>query len=181
MLLSLLLVALLAPLSVAQAAPSAPLPAVVTPQPATPVVVAILNNGPCLDSPRAVPHVLQEPVVREMQIVRIARVISTNTLTNDELMGYLYTTADGTTWLGQRTADYMSAALARQINHVLASTRLSPVEPVAFPPTMRYGVPVRAQRFFRVQIPARALEPLRIRIQPCVGWPAGRPLPDPSL
>lgn len=182
MLASLLLVAALLGSLVAQAAPPAsPPPAVVTPPPAAPPSDVTLNNGPCLDSPRAVPHVLQEPVVREMQIVRIDRVISTNTMTRDELVGFLYTTDDGTTWLGQRAPDYMSAANAREINHVLASTRLSPIEPLAFPPTMRYGVPVRAEEFFRVQIPQRALEPLRIRIEPCVEWPQGRPLPDPSF
>jgi hypothetical protein len=184
MLLSLLLVALLAPLTVAQAAPAPPpppVPAVITPQPSAPDVPALLNNGPCLDSPRAVPHVLQEPVVREMQVMRIERVISTSTMTDNQLMGYLYVTDDGTSWLGQRTPDYMSAALARQINHVLAATRLSPVEPTAFPPTMRYGVPVKAAQFFRVQIPDRALAVLRIRIEPCVAWPSGRPLPDPSF
>jgi hypothetical protein len=169
---------LLAPLVVAQGAPPAtPLPAVVTAPPAP----EILNNGPCLDSPRAVPHVLQEPVVRQMEVVRIDRVYSTNTMTRDELIGFLYATSDGTTWLGQRSPDFMSAANARQINHVLAATRLSPAEPIAFPPTMRYGVPVRAEQFFRVQIPERALEALRIRIDPCVAWPQGRPLPDPSF
>lgn len=179
MLASLLLSALLNVAVVAQAPPpAAPPPAVVTPPPA---VTDTLDNGPCMDSPRAVPHVLQEPVVREMQIVRIDRIYSTSTLTRDELIGFLYTTADGTTWLGQRTPDFMSGANARQINHVLASTRISPIEPIAFPPTMRYGVPVRAEQFFRVQIPQRALEPLRIRIDPCVQWPQGRPLPDPSF
>lgn len=116
-----------------------------------------------------------------MEIVRIDRIYSTNTMTRDELIGFLYTTPSGTTWLGQRSPDYMSAANARQINHVLAATRLSSAEPLAFPPTMRYGVPVRAEQFFRVQIPERALEPLRIRIDPCVAWPEGRTLPDPSF
>ncbi len=116
-----------------------------------------------------------------MQIVRIDRLISTYTLTYGDTIGFLYTTADGSTWLGQRMPDYMSASDARQINHVLAATRLSPVEPNAFPPTMRYGVPVRAQQFFRVQIPARALDPLHIDLNECVAWPQGRQLPDPSF
>ncbi|MGH7738286.1 MAG: hypothetical protein ACREMP_10550 [Candidatus Tyrphobacter sp.] len=171
----LLFAALLALQIVAQAAP----PPVITPAPA--IAPDVLNNGPCLDSPRAVPHVLQEPVVREMQIVRIDRVISTSTMTRDELIGFLYTTSDGTTWLGQRLPEFMSGANAREINHVLAATRLSRVEPLAFPPTTRYGVPVRAAQFFRVEIPQRALRPLRVRIEPCVEWPHGRPLPDPSF
>ncbi|HUY40451.1 MAG TPA: hypothetical protein VMV82_02650 [Candidatus Dormibacteraeota bacterium] len=174
-----LLAMLLAPLTVAQATP---VPLTVPPSVAPlPPVADTLNSGPCLDSPRSVPHVLQDPVVREMQVVRIQRVISTGTMTRDNVIGFLYTTDDGTTWLGQRSADYMSAANARQINHVLASTRLSPIEPDAFPPTMRYGVPVRAERFFRVQIPERAMGPLRIRLDACVAWPQGRPLPDPAF
>ncbi len=176
---SLLLAALLVPSTVAQAAPQvSTLPPVVVPASVYP---ELLNNGPCLDSVRSVPHVLQEPVVRQMQIVRIDRLVSTNTMTLDNTIGFLYTTEDGTTWLGQRMPDYMSAANARQINHVLAATRVSPIEPQAFPAQMRYGVPVRAEQFFRVQIPERALEPLRIRIVRCVEWPQGRPLPDPSF
>jgi hypothetical protein len=176
--LAMLLASLLAPLSIAQAAPPA------APPSATPAVapeIATLNNGPCLDSPRAVPHVLQEPVVREMQIVRIDRVVSTASMTRDELIGFLYTTPDGTTWLGQRTPPYMSAENARHINQVLVSTRLSPIEPSAFPKTSAFGVPVRSEQFFRVQIPLRAFEPLRIRIDPCVAWPQGRSLPDPTF
>ncbi|HEY9086135.1 MAG TPA: hypothetical protein VIN40_09425 [Candidatus Tyrphobacter sp.] len=169
--------ALLAPLSIAQAAP----PPSTQPSPPAAPQAATLNNGPCLDSPRAVPHVLQEPVVRQMQVVRVDRVASTATMTRDEIIGFLYTTADGTTWLGQRTPEYMSAEDARQINRVLVSTRLSPLEPSAFPKTTEYGVPIHTEQFFRVQIPETALEPLRIRIEPCVAWPEGRPLPDPTL
>ncbi len=116
-----------------------------------------------------------------MQIVRIDRVVSTYTLTYGDTIGFLYTTADGTTWLGQRMPDYMSASDARQVNHVLAATRLSPVEPDAFPATMHYGIPVHAEQFFRVQIPDRALDPLHVRLDVCVAWPQGRTLPDPSF
>lgn len=171
-----LLAMLTAPFTLAQASPEPA--ATAAPFPVTPQT---LDNGPCLDSPRSVPHVLQEPVVKAMQVVRIDRVVSTQTLTDGEVIGFLYTTADGTSWLGQRTAQFMSAANAHQIDQVLASTRLSPVEPTAFPPTMKFGIPVRAEQFFRVQIPDRALEPLRIRIDPCIDWRAGRPLPDPSF
>ncbi len=173
-----LLTMLLAPLNVAQATPPPPSPPAaltVAPEAAT------LNNGPCLDSPRAVPHVLQEPVVRQMQIVRIDRVVSTATMTRDETIGFLYTTPDGTTWLGQRTPPYMSAENARHVNQVLASTRLSPVDPNAFPKTTEYGVPIHTEQFFRVQLPERALDVLRIRIDPCVAWPEGRSLPDPTF
>lgn len=166
-----LLTTLLFPVTIAQAPPAQPAPA----QADVP-----LNSGPCLDSPRSVPHVLQIPVVRQMQVVEIDRVISTYTLTQGEVIGFLYRTADGTTWLGQRTPDYMSASDARQVNHVLAATRLSHLDPNAFPPTMRYGVPVRAQQFFRVSIPDGAWGPLHVRLETCVAWPAGRSLPDPS-
>jgi hypothetical protein len=178
LILAALISVLLLPVTLAQAPPTqSPVTA------APPMLVddgGLLNNGPCLDSPRSVPHVLQAPLVREMQIVRIEKVRSTYTMTDGDVIGFLYVTHDGTEWLGQRTADYMSASDARQINHVLASTRLSPVEPTQFPPTMRLGVPVRSQQFFRVQIPESAKGPLHIGIEPCVAWPEGRRLPDPS-
>jgi hypothetical protein len=172
---------LLVPVTLAQAPPTpqAP-PPVMVPQPPPSADEAPLNNGPCLDSPGSVPHVLQAPLVREMEIVRIDKVVSTYTMTEGDIIGFLYVTHDGTQWLGQRTSDYMSAADARQINHVLASTRLSPSEPSQFPPTMRMGVPVRSEQYFRVQIPESAKRPLHISIEQCVAWPEGRPLPDPS-
>jgi hypothetical protein len=175
--------ALLLPVSVAQASvqTQTPPPSTITASPVADDAIPALNNGPCLDSPRAVPHVLQEPVVREMQIMRIDKVISTYSMTPDEIIGFIYVTHDGTDWLGQRTSDYMSAVNAREINKVLASTRLSPMEPSSFPPTMRLGVPIRSEQFFRVQIPQAAWRPLHIRIETCVAWPEGRSLPDPSF
>ena len=174
---TLLLAVLLAPGTIAQAPPPPPPAAVETAAP----YPEILDNGPCLDSPRAVPQVLQEPVVHEMQIVRIDKVVSTSTMTYGDIIGFLYTTPDGSTWLGQRTPEYMSAADAHQIDQLLASTHASAGEPNAFPPTMRYGVPVHAQQYFRVRIPQSAFVPLRIRIDPCVAWPPDRRLPDPSF
>ncbi len=172
---------LLFPVTLAQAPPpSQSPPATTTPAPAPTQDDGVLNSGPCLDSPGSVPRVLQAPLVREMQVIRIDKVISTYTLTQGEVIGFVYFTHDGTEWLGQRTPDYMSASDARQINHVLASTRLSPSEPSQFPPTMRFGVPVRSQQYFRVQIPESANGPLHIRIEPCIAWPPGRRLPDPS-
>jgi hypothetical protein len=184
-----LLFALLIPASVAQASPPPEPPPIVTAPPSTMAptqiptddAATLLNNGPCLDSPASVPHVLQEPVVREMQIVRIDRVISTYSMTPDEVIGFVYVTRDGTHWLGQRTSDYMSAANARQINHVLVSARLSHDEPQAFPPTTHLGFPVHTEQYYRVDIPPAAWGPLHIRLQPCVAWPSDRPLPDPSL
>lgn len=183
-----LLFALLIPASVAQASPPPP---IVTAPPSTmaPTQVpsdddaALLNNGPCLDSPAAVPHVLQEPVVREMQIISIDRVVSTYSMTPNEVIGFVYVTRDGTHWLGQRTSDYMSAANARQINHVLVSTRLSRDEPQAFPPTVSHltGITLHTEQYYRVQIPPAAWTPLHIRLEPCVAWPPERPLPDPSM
>ncbi|MDP9110320.1 MAG: hypothetical protein M3M96_01620, partial [Candidatus Eremiobacteraeota bacterium] len=88
------------------------------------VAPALLNNGACMDSPRAVPQALQPPAVRSMQIVRIDKVVSTSSLLQSEVIGYVYGLSDGSTWLGQRSPDYMSAAGARAINRVLASTHL---------------------------------------------------------
>lgn len=144
----------------------------------TPVV---LNNGPCMDSPRAVPQALQAPAVRSMQIVKIDRVTSTATMTQNETVGFLYTLQDGSTWLGQRTQDYMSAADARAINQVLASAHM-PDQPVAaFPPITKLGVATKYQQYFKVRIPLDAMDALKVRLDPCVAWPAGGQLPDPTV
>ena len=134
-----------------------------------------------MDSPRAVPLVLQPPAVRTQQILRIDKVVSTQSNLQNEVIGFLYTLQDGSTWLGQRTPDYMSAADARAINVVLAATHL-PDHPIsAFPPTMRYGVATKYQQYFRVQLPADSLAGLHVRLEPCVAWPPGRELPDPQM
>ena len=151
------------------------------PPAAVPVTADVLNTGACLDSPRAVPLVLQPPAVRSMQIVRIDKVVSTSSMLTNEVIGYLYTLQDGTSWLGQRSPDYMSAADARQINQVLASTHL-PGQPVAsFPPQMRYGVSTKFVQYFKVSIPQAAFDGLQIQLVPCVAWPSGRALPDPKM
>lgn len=161
----------LAVVTVAQAYPPPP------PAPAT----APIESGACLDSPRSVPRVLQPPVSRAMQLVRIDEVVSTATMTPSEILGFLYTTEDGTTWLGQRTSDYLSPAQARALNQVLASTRLPGENVSEFPPQTRYGVATKYPQYFRVRIPPTAYAPLRIQVLPCVAWPPARPLPDPAM
>ena len=149
--------------------------------PPGPAMQPPLQSGACLDSPRAVPNALKAPLSRGLQVVRIDQIVSTATMTAGEVVGFLYTTQDGSMWLGQRTAYYMSPADATAINAVLASTHL-PSDPYqAFPPQTRYGVPTRAPQYFRVRIPPDAMRALRIAIAPCVAWPADRPLPDPYL
>jgi hypothetical protein len=140
-----------------------------------------LNSGYCLDSLRQVPKVIVAPVATGAQIVRIDLILSTASLTPNEVIGFLYTTEDGSTWLGQRTADYQSAADATAINRVLAATHVPGYNVTGFPPRDVYGVPTKHPQLFRVQIPPNAYDPLRINLEPCVVWPAGRPLPDPSL
>ena len=158
--------------AVAQAPPPAPPPGVPGQAP--------LQNGACLDSARAVPQVLEAPVSRAMQIVRIDEVVSTATMTPGEIIGFLYTTSDGSTWLGQRSGDYISPASATAINQILAAMR-TPGEKSEFPPTSRYGVPTKSPRYFKVHVAPDAMGPLRFQLTPCVAWPAGRTLPDPTL
>lgn len=147
--------------------------------PPAPAMQPPLESGACLDSPRAVPKALRTPASRGLQLVRIDQIVSTATMTAGEVVGFLYTTQDGSTWVGQRTSYYMSPADATTMNAVLASTHL-PNEPyVQFPPQTRYGVPTRAPQYFRVRIPPDALRALRVTVVPCVAWPADRPLPDP--
>jgi hypothetical protein len=99
--------------------------------------------------------------------VKIDKVVSTATMTDGETIGFLYTRQDGTTWLRQRRQSYMSAADSGLINQVLASTHLPASDIYAFPPVRKYGVPVTA------------MDPLHIRLDTCVAWPEGTPLPSP--
>jgi hypothetical protein len=140
-----------------------------------------LGSGACLDSARAVPQVLQPPVARAMQIVRIDQVVSTATMMPGEIIGFLYTTADGSTWLAQRSAQYLSPADATAINLVLAATHLPNENVTEFPPASRYGVATKYPRYFRVRLVPGAMNTLRFQLLPCVVWPPGRTLPDPSL
>jgi len=140
-----------------------------------------LENGPCLDSLRPVPKVLMQPVTRGMQIVRIDQVVSTETMIPYEVIGFLYTLEDGSTWLGQRTQDYQAAADATAINRVLAASHVPGYNVTGFPPTTVYGVPTKHPQLFRVLVPPEAFGPLRIQLVPCVVWPSTRPLPDPSM
>lgn len=173
--------------TVAQASPAPspeappPVPAVQTPMPPAVPAQPPLENGACLDSIRAVPNVLQSPASRGMQIVRIDQVVSTATMLPGEVIGFLYTTQDGSTWLGQRSKEYQSAADATAINRVLAATHVAGYDVSEFPPTSLYGVPTKHQQLFRVQMPASNDERLRVALVPCVVWPEGRPLPDPTV
>ncbi len=54
-----------------------------------------LNSGYCLDSLRQVPKVIVAPVATGAQIVRIDLILSTASLTPNEVIGFLYTTEDG--------------------------------------------------------------------------------------
>ncbi len=116
-----------------------------------------------------------------MQVVRIDEVVSTATAMPGAIVGFLYTTQNGTTWLGERSAEYTSPASATAINAVLAATHLATKNITSFPPQIRYGVATKYQQFFAVRIPPDAFAPLRITLAPCVMWPPGRALPDPSL
>lgn len=140
--------------------------------------LTVLNNGACLDSPKSVPQGLFG-TEQSSAIVKIDKVVSTATMTDGETIGYLYTRQDGTTWLGQRRQDYMSGADSAQINQVLESTRLPGSDVTEFPPVRKYGVKTNYTEIFQVKIPATAMSPLHIRLDDCVAWPGGMPLPSP--
>ena len=157
---------------VAQAPPQGPPPAQSMQPP--------LESGACLDSPRPVPKVLQKPVSRGMQIVRIDEVVSTATMTPGEVIGFLYTTQDGSTWLGQRTADYhVAGRMPRRSIAVLASTHVPGEKrqrvPAADPLRRAHQVPAVLPRADPARcVPGRC----EIALVPCVAWPTSRPLPD---
>jgi hypothetical protein len=139
--------------------------------------VALLNNGPCLDSPKGVPQTL-DGGGRGDQIVRIDKVVSTSSMIDGQVIGFLYTREDGSTYLSQRGEQYMSAADSSAVNNLLSASHLPGTNVTAFPPRAKYGVRTGYQEFFPVRIPASTLGDLRIRFEPCVAWPAGNPLPD---
>ncbi|HEY8314908.1 MAG TPA: hypothetical protein VIG51_12175 [Candidatus Baltobacteraceae bacterium] len=141
-------------------------------------VSAPLNNGPCLDSVVAVPHTLHGTGTSS-EVVRIDKIVATSTMIEGEIIGYVYTRQDGTTYLGQRQDDYMSAADSTAINAVFNSTHMPNATVTQFPPERLYGVKTNYQQTFQVKIPQNAWDPLHIRIDPCVAWPAGQALPDP--
>lgn len=140
-----------------------------------------LESGACLDSPYQVPKVLQKPAVRSNQLVRVDQVVSTSTMTSGQVIGFLYTTADGGSWLGERTSQYTSAANATEINAVLAATHAAGVGNNTFPPQTHYGVQTKPPQIFRVQTTPAAMRSLEVELVPCVVWPTTRPLPDPGI
>lgn len=142
--------------------------------------LTVLNNGPCLDSSKAVPQGLFGGE-QSAAVVKIDKVVSTATMTDGEIIGYLYTRQDGTTWLGQRSQAYMSAADSSEINQVLASTHMPGAATTEFPPVRKYGVKTNYTEIFQVQIPATAMDPLHIRLDSCVAWPDGMALPNPLV
>lgn len=152
---------------VAQAPAAAPAPAPV-----------VLNNGSCLDSIKAVPQALfgSDPT---SAIVKIDKIVSTSSMIDGQVIGYLYTRQDGTTWLGQRKQPYMSAADSQAVNAVFASTHMPKATITEFPPVRMYGVKTNYSEIFQVNIPSTAMDPLHIRLDPCVAWPAGMSLPNP--
>jgi hypothetical protein len=140
--------------------------------------LTVLNNGACLDSAKSVPQGLFGTEASSA-IVKIDKVVSTATMTDGEVLGFLYTRGDGTTWLGQRSENYMSGADSTQINQVLASTHMPNSNVWAFPPVKKYGVKTNYSEIFQVHIPVTAMDPLHIRLDSCVAWPEGTPLPSP--
>ena len=138
----------------------------------TAFTLALLSAGPCLDSLKAVPQPL-EGTGRGSRVVRIDKVISTSTMIDGQIIGFLYTREDGATYLSQRAEQYMSAADSAAINNLLSATHLPGTNVIAFPPRSKYGVRTGYQEFLQVRIPASTLGDLRVRLEPCVA--AGSP------
>jgi len=141
-------------------------------------LTTILNNGPCLDSIKSVPQGLfgTDPT---SAIVKIDKLVSTSSMMDGEIIGYVYMRQDGTTWLGQRKQEYMSAAGSQALNAVFASTHMPNATVTQFPPVRLYGVRTNYAEIFQVNVPSSALDPLHVRLDPCIAWPAGATLPNP--
>lgn len=140
--------------------------------------LTVLNNGACLDSNKSVPQGLFG-TEQSAAVIKIDKVVSTATMTDGQIIGYLYTRQDGTTWLGQRRQEYMSGAASSQMNEVLSSTHMPNADVWQFPPIRKYGVKTNYTEIFQVRIPTTAMDPLHIRLDPCVAWPAESALPNP--
>lgn len=154
-----------------------------TPQPAATMQTppAVLDTrGPCLESAKQVPNVIGQPLAKDSEVVKIDKVVSLATYTPGQVIGFMYTRQDGKTFLGMRSLQYTSPASAQELNQVLASTHAPGVAETEFPPQTRLGVKTGYSQYFEVKVPPAAMEPLQIRLEPCVAWPAGRPLPDPA-
>jgi hypothetical protein len=137
----------------------------------------VLNNGACLDSARSVPQKLFGSDSGSA-VVKIDKVVSTSSLIDGQVIGYLYTRQDGTTWLGQRKQEFMSSADSQAINAVFSSTHMPSETMTEFPPARKFGVKTNYTEIFQVQIPTTAMDPLHIRLEPCVAWPRGMALPN---
>ncbi len=129
-------------------------------------------KGACMDSVKQVPYNLGWPLDRATQVVKIDKIVSTSGMTPEEVVGFLYTRQDGATFAGTRSTRYMSAANWSAMNQVLSSTHAPPVTQTSF---SQRG---NGNEFLQVNIPADAMAALNIRLEPCVAWPQGRPLPD---
>lgn len=112
-------------------------------------------------------------------IVKIDKLISTATMIDGEIIGYVYTRRDGTQWLGQRKQDFMSAADSQAVNAFFAAVHLPDATVTQFPPQTRYGVKTNYSQIFQVKVPTAGLDELRVRVDPCVAWPDGMDLPNP--
>ena len=151
------------------------------PPPPPPRCSQPLETGPCLDSPRAVPKVLQAPVSRAMQVVRIDHVLFDRD--DDARRGHRLSLYDARRLDVARPAHHRiisRPADATAINQVLAATHVPGQNVTGFPPQtkLRRGRP-NIQQFFRVQIPpdafAAAADPARPLRRLAAGAAASRP------
>ncbi|MDQ6826682.1 MAG: hypothetical protein M3Z14_05720 [Candidatus Eremiobacteraeota bacterium] len=129
-------------------------------------------KGACMDSFKQVPYNLGWPLDHTTQVVRIDKILSTSAMTPGEVIGFLYTRRDGATFAGTRNGRYMSPASWGMMNQVLDSTHDPSVKQTAF------SQKASGNEYLQVNVPADALGPLKIQLEPCVAWPKERPLPD---
>lgn len=130
------------------------------------------SKGACMDSFKQVPYNIGWPLDRTTQVVKIEKILATSPMTPGEVVGFLYTRYDGATFAGTRNGRYMSASHWDAMNQLLNSTHAPSVRQTSF------SQRANGNEYLQVNIPADAMGPLKIELQPCVAWPAGRPLPD---
>jgi hypothetical protein len=107
----------------------------------------------------------------ETDVVRIDSIMW-STPGNDEIIGFLYRLHNGSEWISTRRSVNISDQGLAQFIAFLDAVRVRPNEDW-------YPVERRDNGYFQYKVKgvARNLSKFDLHLQPCVAWPAGKPLP----
>jgi len=126
-------------------------------------------SGACLDSAKSVPMNLGIGG-RETDVVRIQKIVW-SARRHDEIIGYLYTLANGQTWAGTRRSANMSDAGVRRFDRFLRAVAVRRSDLPAS--STQNGAAAQ----YEVRAVPQHLAQFELVLSPCVEWPKDRPLP----